>query len=638
MFLGFRGLQSVASWLPWTAAQALGRGLGLVAYGCLRGHRRLSLRHLEQALGDRVSVSERRRIARGAFQHLGQSAMEWLQLPKLSNEEVQRLVRCEGVEHLRQVVAQGRGGIILTAHFGNWELLARCLTSLGFQGGVLARRLRYPEYEQFLIELRKQQGIQTVARGSAKDIAKLLRSNQLVGILPDQDIDSVEGMFVDFFGRAAYTPLGPAALSLMTGAPIIPCFMIRQPTGFRFVVEPPLPLPRQEPDTHDRGEAIAQLTRAWSRVVESHIRREPSQWVWMHRRWKTQPPPAASEQPPASNPRVTSQQHVPRRPPHTHPVLVAVLVAWCVSLVATMAGCAKSEQPTRSEVPATDTEQMDETTDQAMSAFTLTGIVSGEKEWELTGYGATVDGSIVTIRRPEAVGYDPERTTYLTASAAQVQQPSRNVRMEHDVTIHTSDGLWLTTPILHWLPNEGQFETEHAVRIETDHMLLRGRGATGRTPLKEATLLTDIEMVLNPSETEVPGGPSHVHITCDGPLAFDYEKNIATFQENVHVKDANGDLYSDTLIAYLDSASHTIRYAEAIGQVRIEQAQHVAHSERAIYEPALGKVTLVGRPSLLVQQGASSRGPAQVSLEGLRTSPVEREPANPYDVAHEATP
>jgi len=342
-----------------------------------------------------------------------------------------------------------------------------------------------------------------------------------------------------------------------------------------------------------------------------------------------------------------------------------------------VAGCGKSGGTAQRDRTTPSAPQVDETTDQAMSAFTLTGIIGGQKEWELTGYGATADGPIVTIRRPEAVGFDVERTTYLTASAAQVHQQSRHVRMEHDVTIHTSDGVWLSTPVLHWMPNEEQFATDQSVRIETDHMLLRGRGATGRTPLKHATLLTDIEMVLNPSEEDVPGGPSHVHITCDGPLEFDYEKNIATFHENVHVQDSNGDLYAETLIAHLESTSNTIRYAEAIGSVRIVQNQHTAHSERAIYEPALGKVTLVGRPSLLVQQSSASEGPAKLSLRGMQPwsptdrvesssdnatrgatsrppdlgsiplgptaagrgptagSPVAPEPANPYDVAQQ---
>jgi LPS export ABC transporter protein LptC len=262
-----------------------------------------------------------------------------------------------------------------------------------------------------------------------------------------------------------------------------------------------------------------------------------------------------------------------------------------------------------------------------MSGFTLTGYeADGAKRWELDGTGATFENNIVTIRRPDGVGYEIGRTTYLTASLAQVNQTNRHVRFEHDVTIHTSDGLWLSTPVLHWIPDQDRVATDHAVRIETDHMLVRGRGASGLTQLKHTTILEDIELVLNPSDHDVPGqSPQHVTITCDGPLTFDYENHIATFEDNVHVRDHNGDLYSDKLVAYLHQTTRTIRYAEAIGRVRIHQRDNTAHSDRAVYEPSLGKVTLVGRPSLLVYPEGEQQ--TQMSFGGLAAgAPAAQQP------------
>ena len=149
---------------------------------------------------------------------------------------------------------------------------------MGFEGGVLARRLRYPEYESFLISMRGAKGVPTFVRGSVKEVARVLRANQIIGILPDQDIDSLEGVFVNFFGHPAHTPVGPAALSLMTGAPILPCFMIREGATFRLIIEPPVTVPQ----TADRTEALTRLTQGWSDVIESYVRRYPEQWVWMH--------------------------------------------------------------------------------------------------------------------------------------------------------------------------------------------------------------------------------------------------------------------------------------------------------------------------------------------------------------------
>ena len=605
--------------LPLPAARGLGATLGLIAYGCLPTQRRLTAGHLRFALGNGCSAGQQRRIVRRVFQNLGQTFMEWLALPALSDAALQRLVAAEGVEHLRQALARGNGAILVTAHFGNWELIPLYLTGLGFKGVALARQLRYPEYESFLIGMRGARGVPTLSRGSLKEVARLLRANQIVGMLPDQDVDSLEGVFVQFFGHPAYTPIGPASLSLMTGAPIVPCFTVREGPRFRLVLEPPLAAPQGM----DRRQAATQLTQAWSRVVEAYIRRHPDQWVWMHRRWKTQPSSKNAQgsglgaggncpEPGAQSPEPTAER-LPQ-PSDWKPVLSLLLLsAYCLLLTLLTMGCGKPRSTARVEGSAT-TAVSDPTADQRMSGFTLTGYEdSGAKRWELSGQGASIDGQIVTIHHPDAVGYQPGRTAYLTASAAQVRQPDRHVRLEHDVTIHTSDGLWFTAPVLHWIPDQDQVATDTPVRIETDHMLVRGRGARGETQLKHATIFSDIELVLNPSEHEregagalsgssgaPAGGRRQVTITCDGPLSFDYENNIATFERNVHVQDPNGDLYADTLIAYLQAATHTIRYAEAVGHVRIHQHQNTALSDRAVYEPAIGKITLAGKPSLLV--------------------------------------
>lgn len=608
MYLGFQGLRAVAMLLPLGAAQLLGRGIGRGAYWLLPGQRRLTLAHLERAFGGSIAPAQQRRVAQAVFENLGQTAMEWLQLPKFSQDVLQQRITCEGLDHLRQALSQGHGAIAITAHFGNWELTSLYLASVGFQGAVLARRLRYPEYESFLISLRAAHGVRTLERGSMKEVAKVLRANQIIGMLPDQDVDSLDGIFVNFFGHPAYTPVGPAALSIMTGAPIVPCFMLREGGRYRFVIEPPMTAPQ----TTNRTEAIQALTQAWSDVIESYLRRAPDHWVWMHRRWKTQSPRPDSHQ----------SRGGPAPSPQPSVVLAGVLLAGCWLLTAALTGCDQSATPKSVSQPSsaqTATAPVDSGSDQAMSGFTLTGYEeNGTKRWELTGTGANMDGQMVTIQHPDGIGYDPERTAWLTASAAQVDQRTRHVRMEHDVTIHTSDGLWFTSPVLHWIPDEDQMATDHPVRIETDHMLLRGRGAHGRTNLKVAVIERDIELVLNPSDNDVPhAGPKQVKITCDGPLAFDYQNHIATFEQNVHVKDPSGDLYSDKLVAYLDEKTHTIRYAEATGRVRIYQNQNTALSERAIYEPAIGKITLVGRPSLLVYPNEGGNQEATLSFGGL---------------------
>ncbi|MBI3321000.1 MAG: LPS export ABC transporter periplasmic protein LptC [Candidatus Omnitrophica bacterium] len=661
MYLGFRGLQGLIGRLPLIAARRLGRALGLVAYGLLGDQRRLTQHHLALAFGEELTGAQRRRIARQVFVNLGQNAMEWLVLPRLLPATLRGLVTAQGLEHIQSALAQGRGAILVAAHFGNWEIIPLYLRSLGFEGGVLARRLRYPEYESFLVTMRSARGISTFARGSLKDVAKALRANRIVGMLPDQDIDSLEGIFVSFLGRPAHTPVGPAALSLVTGAPIVPCFLIRDGDRFRLSIEPALAAPR----TADRAEAIRRLTEAWSAIMESYIRRYPDHWVWMHRRWKTQPEtPEGSRQLAVGRRQeaedtsgrtyqVAVEPSVSSRTPHARWSAglsrMFLLPATCYLLLsALLTGCGgsgESSNASASRPAETGGVPPDPNATQQMSQFTLTGYAeSGAKQWDLNGEGAVVEEGVVTIHHPSAVGYDPTRTAFLTASVAQVRQADRHVRLEHDVTIHTSDGIWFSAPILHWVPDQDQMATDTPVRIETNHMLLRGRGASGFTQLKQATLFEDIELVLNPSDRDTPGGgPKHVTITCDGPLAFDYEHDIATFKQNVHVHDPNGELYSDTLVAYLERATHTIRYAEASGRVRIYQHQNTAESERAIYEPAVGKITLVGKPSLLIypsQESQDMRLPLSLPAapSGAPPSSVPRGDATPPEASPPTSP
>ena len=608
LWLGFLTVRSLTRWLPWSVAQATGRLLGYVAYAVLPRHRRLTFEHLQLALGPRASRGTQRRVARGVFVNLGKSFMEWQVLDRFSPDRIRRLVDLHGAHYLHEAVAKGRGVILLTAHFGNWELLAMGLSCSGFRGCTLARRLRYPEYEQVVRSMRLRKGVPTLSRDSIKEVVQALRDNQVVGLMPDQDIDSLEGIFVDFFDRPAHTPVGPAALSLLTGAPIVPCFIIRNGRRFRIEVDEPIAIVR----SGDREQDLRQMTEAWSRVVESYIRRHPAHWVWMHRRWKTQPSAIPRPAPPLAS---STERTGPRRVPQ--------LALALLCLLSFAQGCAKSSgRPSADSTEPVAPQQMD--------TFTMTGYTpEGTKQWDLEGLGAVAEGQMVTIQRPNAVGYDVARTSYLSARLAHVNQTTRDIRLEYDVVVHTSDGLWLFSPELFWLSARNEVVTDQPVRLETDHMALWGRGATANDRLKIAVIQRDIEMVMSPSgdsssmgmtpSRATPsqaraseGPPAPVTIRCDGPLTFEYQKGVATFERNVHVTDVKGDLYGDRLIAYVDQTTRTINYAEIFGHVRILQGPHTAEGEHAVYEPDKAKVTLLGAPSLLVYPDGTSASPPTV--------------------------
>lgn len=266
-------------YLPRNIALSLGRFGGDLCFILLRRERKRVIYHLHMAFGNNID-----RIAKGVFRHLGMNFIEWLCMPTLDKEKINNIVRATGIENIDKALAKGKGVIILTPHLGNWEYLAAYLTLNGYRGSVVARRIYYPPYNKLLLRLRESVGVSTLWRnGSVRSIVEVLRGNKLLGILPDQDTNKVDGIFVDFFGRPAYTPTGPVSLALSTGASIVPCFIVREGNGHHLYVEEPMELV----NGRDKEETVKINTQRWSDIVEGYIRRFPTQWVWMHRRWET---------------------------------------------------------------------------------------------------------------------------------------------------------------------------------------------------------------------------------------------------------------------------------------------------------------------------------------------------------------
>ena len=258
-----------------------------MAYGVLRRDRTRTLEHLRLAFGGEKSEKELRGMARNVFMNLGRNAAEVLSFPKLDERRLDHLVSEEGVDGIRTCVRQGRGAVLVTAHLGNWEMVAAYGSLKQFPLYVLARRLYFEGYERMAERLRHGVHVRAIDRdASFTQMVRLLREGNLIGLLPDQDVDSLDGVFVKFFGQPAYTPIGPVALAMTAGVPIFPIYIVRMGHDrHRIFCQTPMEMVR----TGDRLKDLAENTRRWSEVTESFIRRFPDQWVWMHRRWKTQP-------------------------------------------------------------------------------------------------------------------------------------------------------------------------------------------------------------------------------------------------------------------------------------------------------------------------------------------------------------
>ena len=272
--------------LPIRFGLLLGQYLGKIGFYALKKTRNQALGNLDIAFGGSKSAEEKRFIARQVFENLGKNFVEVVSLSKFNKDNIDGYIACRGIETIERIIRQGKGGIVLSGHFGNWELMAHYFAIKGYKVNVIARRVRMERFEDFLAKARKRNGVNVLHRdASAKDVIALLKKNEFVGIMPDQDMDGISGVFVDFFGRKAYTPNGPAVLNLLTKADIIPCFMVRKGFGHEIIISEPLELSA----TGDRDKDVLENTQRYTRVIEDHVRRFPAQWVWFHKRWKTRP-------------------------------------------------------------------------------------------------------------------------------------------------------------------------------------------------------------------------------------------------------------------------------------------------------------------------------------------------------------
>jgi Kdo2-lipid IVA lauroyltransferase/acyltransferase len=197
-------------------------------------------------------------------------------------------IRVEGVEHLETVMAAHGRALLLTAHLGNWELLALAHRLTTFDLSIVVRSLDAPWLDALAERLRRRTGVELIdKRGALRPVLEALRRGRMIGILMDQNAARREGVFVDFFGRPASTSRSIALLALRTRTPVVPVFARRDADGGHTVrVHPALPLPA----TNGSEEAIVELTARCTTAIERAIREAPEQWLWSHDRWRTRPP------------------------------------------------------------------------------------------------------------------------------------------------------------------------------------------------------------------------------------------------------------------------------------------------------------------------------------------------------------
>ncbi len=272
--------------MPMRGALWVARRLGDLAYDGVRIRRRVTRENLRRALGPQRTQRELDRIARSCYRHF---AMTFVELALCSHRplaELDERVEVTGWENVTEAAARGRGILFLTAHFGNWEILGAWMGRGPQALHVVVGDQRNRKVDQYSKHLRRRLGMEVIPMGAAlRDIVRTLRGGGQVALVADQD-GGPEGLFLDFFGRPASFPLGPARFAYRTGAPIVMGFGRRVAPG-RFRCQFPRPI--YADPSRPESEEIARILRTYSTTLESLVQRDPEQWFWMHRRWKTRP-------------------------------------------------------------------------------------------------------------------------------------------------------------------------------------------------------------------------------------------------------------------------------------------------------------------------------------------------------------
>jgi Kdo2-lipid IVA lauroyltransferase/acyltransferase len=258
-----------------------------IFYILAKKHRTNMIHHLTLAFGSEKTEDEILKIARDVPRHFAVAVVDTVRIPNIIREGFDRYVKAENLHILDTAMKTGKGAVILTGHFGNWELMGAYMAQQKYPIRVVGAPLKNPLLDKLLVNMRNNAGYRSVHRGrSAKAFLRILKQGGFLGILIDQDIKKINGVFVDFFGKKAYTPTGPVMFALRFGIPIIPMFIhLEKDLTYHIQCFDPIRITNTGNPEND----IKINTQMCSDVYEAVIRRHPEQWAWIHRRWNQKP-------------------------------------------------------------------------------------------------------------------------------------------------------------------------------------------------------------------------------------------------------------------------------------------------------------------------------------------------------------
>jgi KDO2-lipid IV(A) lauroyltransferase len=288
LYLLVRLIVSVAQAMSIEQSYAFAEGLAAILYRFDKRHRKIGIENLRIAFGDRYTESERDQLVRGVYRHFCMMLMEILHIPRKLHPTTWRdRITLVGHEKVVDRLLTGGPIIMLTGHFGNWEMAGYLFGVFGFPPNSVARTLDNPFLDRFLRSFRERTGQKMIPKkGGYDQMLDVLRGGGVLSFLADQDAGE-RGMYVDFFGRPASTHKAIALMAIEHQAPVMVGYARRIGPGFRYEVGcTELIDPSEWTGTADDARL---LTQRYTSALEAIIRRDPDQYLWLHRRWKHQP-------------------------------------------------------------------------------------------------------------------------------------------------------------------------------------------------------------------------------------------------------------------------------------------------------------------------------------------------------------
>lgn len=264
-------------------ADRLGRSLGAGAYRVLGSRRVIAADNLHRALDPAINGGEIDGIVRSVFENIGRTVIELARIDLATPQQVLRVVEPIKTDLPAKLLEQKSGALWITAHFGNWELLAYWACAAGYPLDIIMGEQHNPRINELLIELRKATGVGVIStKGALRQVLKSLHGGRWVAMAADQHAPA-GNLILDFFGRKASVARGPAMFAIKADVPMVPVLLRRKSYDRHQVLfgDPVYPL-----KSGDIEQDVTVMTETYLRFLERMITRFPDQWAWTHRRWK----------------------------------------------------------------------------------------------------------------------------------------------------------------------------------------------------------------------------------------------------------------------------------------------------------------------------------------------------------------